>query len=82
MMIILILSSEVGVSGYRTRQRSLKKTVCIPGKMLLVDTVKGEVIDDDELKETYATKQPYGEWLDSNLVQLKDLKDPESEMSE
>ncbi len=48
-----------------------------PGKMLLVDTVKGRVIDDDELKETYANKQPYGEWLDRNLVKLEDLKDPE-----
>ena len=31
------------------------------------------------LKEKYATKQPYGEWLDSNLVQLKDLKIPNQE---
>ena len=35
-----------------------------PGKMLLVDTVSGRLIDDDELKEQYATRQPYGEWLD------------------
>lgn len=44
--------------------------------MLLVDTVKGRVIDDDELKETYAGKQPYGEWIDRNLLNLKDLKIP------
>ena len=53
-----------------------------PGKMLLVDTVKGKVIDDEELKEMYATKQPYGEWLDSNLVQLKDLKIPNMRVEE
>ena len=47
-----------------------------PGKMLLVDTVKGELIDDDKLKEQYATKQPYGEWLDNNLINLCDLKIP------
>ena len=47
-----------------------------PGKMLLVDTVKGKVIDDDELKEGYAARQPYGEWLDHYLVELKDLKIP------
>ena len=47
-----------------------------PGKILLVDTVKGEIVDDDTLKERYATKQPYGEWLDSNLVELKSLKIP------
>ena len=32
--------------------------------MLLVDTVQGRIIDDAELKETYAARQPYGEWLD------------------
>ena len=35
------------------------------GKMLLVDTVKGEVLTDEEIKETYAKQEPYGEWLDS-----------------
>ena len=47
-----------------------------PGKMLLVDTVKGELIEDDVLKEMYATKQPYGEWLESNLINLKDMRIP------
>ena len=41
-----------------------------------VDTVKGRVIDDEELKGYYAARQPYGEWLDSNMVQLRDLKIP------
>ena len=50
--------------------------------MLLVDTVQGRVIDDDELKEYYASKQPYGEWLDSNLVRLKDLKIPNIKVEE
>ena len=50
------------------RQRFVEKERLRPGKMLLVDTVTGRVIDDDELKETYANKQPYGEWLDRNLV--------------
>ena len=44
--------------------------------MLLIDTVKGVLLEDDKLKEEYATKNPYGEWLDSNLIQLKDLKIP------
>ena len=44
--------------------------------MLLVDTVKRKIIEDEELKEYYAKEQPYGEWLDSNLVELKDLKIP------
>ena len=71
----LILSSEVGVLPVDESRIKLKDRLR-PGKMLLVDTVKGELIDDDELKEKYATKQPYGEWLDNKLVQLHDLKIP------
>ena len=71
----LILSSEVGVLPIAESRIKVKDRLR-PGKMLLVDTVKGELIDDDELKEKYATKQPYGEWLDNNLVQLHDLKIP------
>jgi len=71
----LILSSEVGVLDIKPEKIILKERLH-PGKMLLVDTVKGKVIDDDELKENYAKKQPYGEWLDRNLIKLKDLKIP------
>ena len=71
----LILSSEVGVLPIAESRIKVKDRLR-PGKMLLVDTVKGELIDDDELKEKYATKQPYGEWLDNNLVQLHDLRIP------
>ena len=44
--------------------------------MLLVDTVEGKMVSDEELKLRYAEKNPYGEWLDSNLVELDDLKVP------
>ena len=71
----LILSSEVGVMDLAPG-RIVAKERLRPGKMLLVDTVKGKVIDDDELKEGYAARQPYGEWLDHYLVELKDLKIP------
>lgn len=71
----LILSSEVGVIDVPA-EKIVKKDRLRPGKMLLVDTVKGELIDDDELKQYYATRQPYGEWIDANLVRLKDLKIP------
>lgn len=71
----LILSSEVGVLPVEESRIKLKDRLR-PGKMLLVDTVKGELIDDDELKESYATRQPYGEWLDNNLVELHELKIP------
>ncbi len=71
----LILSSEVGVLEVDPA-KIRKKDRLRPGKMLLVDTVRGEVIDDERLKESYASRQPYGEWLDSNLVELHDLKIP------
>ncbi len=71
----LILSSEVGVLPVDESRIKLKDRLR-PGKMLLVDTVAGRLIDDDELKEKYATSKPYGEWLDSNLINLKDLKIP------
>ncbi len=71
----LILSSEVGVLDIPA-ENILRKDRLRPGKMLLVDTLRGEIIDDDELKETYAQKKPYGEWLDGSLVHLKDLKIP------
>ena len=44
--------------------------------MLLADTKQGRLIDDDEIKTAYAARQPYGEWLDSNLVRLHDLHIP------
>lgn len=77
----LILSSEVGALPIDPAKIVAKERLR-PGKMLLVDTVQGRLIDDDELKEQYASKQPYGEWLDSNLVCLKDLKIPNAKVEE
>ena len=71
----LILSSEVGVMDIAPEKIIVKERLR-PGKMLLVDTVQGRVIGDEELKEMYADRQPYGEWLDSNLIELKNLKIP------
>lgn len=77
----LILSSEVGVLDIDPSRIVVKERLR-PGKMLLVDTVKGQVVDDDELKEKYATRQPYGEWLDANIVKLQDLKIPNKKVEE
>ena len=44
--------------------------------------MKGKILEDDEIKETYASRQPYGEWLDGNLVRLKDLKIPNVKVHE
>ncbi len=71
----LILSSEVGVLDIDPA-RIVKKSRLRPGKMLLVDTRRRTLVDDDELKERYASAKPYGEWLDQELVYLKDLPIP------
>ncbi len=71
----LILSSETGCIDIPP-EKIVKKDRLRPGKMLLADTKQGRLIDDDEVKSAYASRQPYGEWLDSNLVRLHDLHIP------
>ena len=71
----LVLSSEVGALEIPS-DVIVKKERLHPGKMLMVDTVKGELIEDETLKNDYAKRQPYGEWLDHNLYPLADLKIP------
>ncbi|MBO4290367.1 MAG: glutamate synthase large subunit [Lachnospiraceae bacterium] len=71
----LILSSEVGVLPL-PEKHILKKERLHPGKMLLIDTIEGKIYEDEQIKEKYARKEPYGEWLDSNLLQLHDIRIP------
>ena len=71
----LILSSETGCIDIAP-ENIVKKDRLRPGKMLLADTKQGRIIEDDEIKNTYASRQPYGEWLDANLVRLHDLHIP------
>ena len=77
----VILASEVGVLEVPEEDIVLKERLH-PGKMLLVDTRQGKIFQDEEIKEKYTTKQPYGEWLDSNLVELHDLKIPNMRVEE
>ncbi|MCR5624728.1 MAG: glutamate synthase large subunit, partial [Lachnospiraceae bacterium] len=71
----LVLSSEVGVLEL-DESHIIKKERLHPGKILLVDTKQKRIIYDDEIKEKYAHANPFGEWLDSNLLNLTDLKIP------
>ena len=71
----LVLSSEVGALDIPSEDVILKERLR-PGKMLLVDTKKGELIKDEDLKNAYASAKPYGQWLDSNLIELKNIKIP------
>ena len=71
----LILSSETGFIDIAP-EKIVKKDRLRPGKMLLADTKQKRIIEDDEIKAMYASRQPYGEWLDANLVRLHDLHIP------
>ena len=76
----LILSSEVGVLDIAPENIKVKSRLK-PGKMLLVDTVNKRIISDEDCKEYYAMKQPYGEWLDSHLVTLSELPIPNQKVA-
>ena len=71
----VILASEVGAIEVDS-SHVVKKERLRPGRMLLIDTVKGELVSDEALKMRYASRRPYGEWLDSNLVELDKLPIP------
>jgi len=71
----LILASEVGVLDIEP-ENVVRKERLKPGALLVVDTVRGRVYEDADLKEDYARRQPYGEWLYQNLIEMKDLPLP------
>ncbi len=71
----LILSSEVGVLDI-PEEKIVRKSRLMPGKILLVDTVRKALISDADAKRQYTALYPYGEWLNLNLKHLKDLKIP------
>ncbi len=68
---IVVLASEVGVLDVEA-SKVIKKGRLEPGRMFLVDTAQGRIVDDAELKKELAAAKPYGEWL-QNLVELGDL---------
>ena len=69
---LVVLASEVGVLDFKP-ESVVRKSRLQPGKMFLVDIDQGRIIEDDEIKQTLASAQPYGEWLSSGLVRLSDL---------
>src|SRR3954469_24338159 len=63
---LVVMASEVGVLDIPA-ERVLRKGRLQPGRMLLVDTEEGRIVDDEELKERIAREHPYGQWLKENL---------------
>ena len=75
----VILCSEVGVLDL-DESTIVRKDRIRPGKMLVIDTKAKKLMEDREIKEHYASREPYGEWLDQNLVQLADLPIPNEQV--
>ncbi|KAK1275173.1 hypothetical protein QJS04_geneDACA011050 [Acorus gramineus] len=70
----VIMASEVGVVDIPPEDVSRKGRLN-PGMMLLVDFEKHIVVDDEALKKQYSLARPYGEWLDRQKIELKDIVD-------
>ncbi|MBI4493229.1 MAG: glutamate synthase subunit alpha, partial [Chloroflexi bacterium] len=68
----VIMASETGVVDVKP-SRVVKKGRLQPGRMFLVDTAQGRIVDDEEIKARLASEHPYAEWLDAGMVHLDDL---------
>jgi glutamate synthase (NADPH/NADH) large chain len=77
---LVIMASEVGVLEVPP-DKVVEKGRLQPGRMFLVDTTEGRIIDDDEIKGALAAEKPYGAWLDENLVDLELLPQGDHELS-
>ena len=73
---LVVLASEVGVLDIDPA-RIVRKGRLQPGKMFLVDTVGGRIIEDDEIKRDLAAAEPYGDWLDKGRVRIEQLPERE-----
>ncbi|WP_104194867.1 glutamate synthase large subunit [Cryobacterium sp. M25] len=73
---LVVLASEIGVLDIDPN-RVVRKGRLRPGKMFLVDTVAGRLIEDDEIKADLAASEPWGTWLDAGRINLKDLPERE-----
>ncbi|WP_044492931.1 glutamate synthase large subunit [Nesterenkonia massiliensis] len=69
---LVILSSEVGVVEVEP-SKVVRKGRVAPGMMFLCDTAEGRIIEDDEIKADFASKEPWQDWVKDNLVRLEDL---------
>ncbi|MEI8238878.1 MAG: glutamate synthase central domain-containing protein, partial [Actinomycetota bacterium] len=72
----VVLASEVGVIDIAP-EKIVRKGRLQPGRMFLIDTVQGRIVDDEEVKRDLAQAQPYQQWLDEGLVELNELADRE-----
>ncbi|HVA76799.1 MAG TPA: glutamate synthase large subunit [Candidatus Binataceae bacterium] len=74
---LVVMASETGVLDIPPEQVASKGRLQ-PGRMFLVDTALGRIVQDEEIKEGFAARQPYRTWLDENLLKLEELPAPPS----
>ncbi len=72
---LLVMASETGVLPFAPEEVEYKGRLQ-PGKMLLVDLEQGRIVPDEEIKHQLATRQPYGDWLKQNQINLEALPEP------
>lgn len=72
----VILASEVGVLEGIAPEKIVKKGRLEPGRMFLIDMKEGRIVNDEELKEKIAAENPYGDWIQNNLVDAVSLPKP------
>ena len=72
---LLVMGSETGVLDVPPENVLYKERI-YPGRMFMLDTERGEIVQDQELKDALASRRPYGEWLAENMVALDDLPAP------
>jgi glutamate synthase (NADPH) large chain len=69
---LVIMASEAGVLEIPS-ENILRKGRLQPGRMFLVDTEQGRIVEDEEIKQAIAGERPYRKWLQEHLVHLEDL---------
>jgi glutamate synthase (NADPH/NADH) large chain len=72
----IILASEIGVADI-SPDKIVRKGRLQPGKMFLIDTVAGQIVEDEQIKSEVASLEPWGEWLETSRINLRDLPDRE-----
>ncbi|HTY56052.1 MAG TPA: hypothetical protein VMB26_12665, partial [Candidatus Binataceae bacterium] len=72
---LVVMASETGVLDIPPEQVKLKGRLQ-PGRMFLVDTELGRIVEDEEIKESIAARKPYGEWLKQHVLDLDELPEP------
>jgi len=73
---MVVLASEVGVLDI-DQSKVVRKGRLQPGRMFLIDTEQGRIVDDEEIKQSLAAAEPYEEWLSDGLIELADLSECE-----